>query len=69
LVVKSLVHCWAIVCTKVEPAPDTVPVAHATWAVVVAVVPPELDFLLLPHAPASTATHTTIPTSPLRNLI
>ena len=47
----------------------TVPVAHATWATVVAVVPPELDFLLLPQAPATTAITTTSATSPLPSLL
>jgi hypothetical protein len=60
-----------MVCTKVEPAPATVPVAQATWAAVVAVVPPLLD-LLLPQAPPTrtvTSTNATIPfPSPLRSL-
>jgi hypothetical protein len=53
----------------VEPAPVTVPVAHATPAVVVAVLPVELLDLLLPHAPATTAMTTTSATIPVPSLL
>ena len=48
---KSLIHCWAMFCTNVEPAPEIVPGSHAMGTVV-----PELELfllLLLPHAAAT----------------
>ena len=45
---KSLIHCWAMVETNVDPAPVIVPGAQAILAVVVPVEP--FVLLSLPHA-------------------
>lgn len=58
-----MIHCWAMVWTKVDPAPEMLPDAHVTdaaWPVLDVVPFPLLDELLsLPHAPATSASDTT----------
>src|SRR3954451_14973949 len=48
---KSLIHCWAMFCTNVDPAPETVPGSHATGTVV-----PELELFLLLSLPQAATT-------------
>src|SRR5437764_11080565 len=48
---KSLIHCWAMFCTNVEPAPEIVPGLHA-----MGMVAPELQLLLFLFLPPAAAT-------------
>ena len=50
---KSLIHCWAMFWTNVEPAPEIVPGSHAIGAPVVVAVLELFLLLLLPHAAAT----------------
>src|SRR3954467_1051603 len=49
---KSLIHCWAMFCTNVEPAPEIVPWSHAVGTVVPEPADPCL-LLSLPQAAAA----------------
>src|SRR5438270_13373503 len=65
---KSLIHCWAMFWTNVEPPPEIAPGSDAIGApVVVAVLAPSL--LLLPHAAATDDSAAPTPTRPHLRLI